>query len=340
MISQTMGYSEKTNNFFYSENKSNSAPTIGKYSIQSVNGWTGDYNGSTTTFVYRAENTNGGTGISHMALLSFCTNSLMTQSVASVGNYTSNNGTYNDSSIQGSTWDNNDPPTASCQAGAQEILKINGVTGGNDKYTFFKLVLNGNYTAVNGKITYKVGTPPGTGAPACYVLETNDIKLPKKITGTISGSGPICVNATTTFSTNLSGGTWSSSNTSVAEVNSSGVITGKGIGTSTITYTVGGNCGESVSKDISVIGAPSINVTDAERCGPGSVTLSASTDAGGVIDWFNASSGGNSLHTGTTYSTSTTATFYVQSSLNGCTSERKSVVGTIYKHPNCCFYYS
>jgi len=62
--------------------------------------------------------------------------------------------------------------------------------------------------------------------------------------GTLSGNQYICrynPNNTTTFSSTVSGGTWSSSNSSVANINAStGVITAGNSGIATITYTVGG----------------------------------------------------------------------------------------------------
>ncbi|WP_369752739.1 T9SS sorting signal type C domain-containing protein [Flavobacterium sp. WC2409] len=64
--------------------------------------------------------------------------------------------------------------------------------------------------------------------------------------GTLSGNQYICTYGTknTTFTSTISGGTWSSSNNSVATVNlTTGVITSVGGGIATITYTVGGSGG-------------------------------------------------------------------------------------------------
>lgn len=67
---------------------------------------------------------------------------------------------------------------------------------------------------------------------------------------TLSGTQVVSKNGSVTFSSNTAGGTWSSSNTSIATVNSStGVITaGNSIGTCDITYTINGvNCSRSLS---------------------------------------------------------------------------------------------
>src|SRR6185436_3637499 len=63
--------------------------------------------------------------------------------------------------------------------------------------------------------------------------------------GTVSGTTPICVGATTTYTSNGSaGGSWSSTNTSVATVNAStGLVTAVAAGTTDITYTVNTGCG-------------------------------------------------------------------------------------------------
>jgi hypothetical protein len=72
--------------------------------------------------------------------------------------------------------------------------------------------------------------------------------------GAVSGTSPVCINNTVTYSSNGdAGGTWSSTNTGVATVNaSSGVVTTLSSGTSDITYTVGSSCTTAAFKTISV----------------------------------------------------------------------------------------
>ncbi|WP_193372059.1 Ig-like domain-containing protein, partial [Pedobacter agri] len=52
------------------------------------------------------------------------------------------------------------------------------------------------------------------------------------------GTNTVCVGSTTQYSNSTSGGVWSSSNTAVATVNASGLVTGVSAGTATIIYTV------------------------------------------------------------------------------------------------------
>ncbi len=62
--------------------------------------------------------------------------------------------------------------------------------------------------------------------------------------GTLSGNAGLCINYTSTLSSTVPGGVWSSSNTSVATVGAaSGVVTALAAGTSTITYLMTTDCG-------------------------------------------------------------------------------------------------
>ncbi len=83
-------------------------------------------------------------------------------------------------------------------------------------------------------------------------------------------------------------------------------------------------------------GAPTITgTTPAERCGPGSVTLSATADAG-TINWFANATGGTSLFTGASFTTpsiSSTTTYYVSSHTGNCQSDRVAVIATINEVP-------
>lgn len=81
-----------------------------------------------------------------------------------------------------------------------------------------------------------------------------------------------------------------------------------------IRNSAGSSCLNSVSDTALVYNPTLTSATGASRCGPGSVTLSASaTD--GTINWFAAATGGSSLGTGTTFTTPTlfsTTTYYAQ----------------------------
>lgn len=86
---------------------------------------------------------------------------------------------------------------------------------------------------------------------------------------------------------------------------------------------------------------PTPTTTDAARCGPGTVTLSASgAPAGGTYRWYTLVLGGTAISgattaTYTTPSLSATTTYYVSAvSSGGCESTRTAVTATINPLPN------
>ncbi|MFH6987050.1 hypothetical protein ACHRVW_04820, partial [Flavobacterium collinsii] len=96
-----------------------------------------------------------------------------------------------------------------------------------------------------------------------------------------------------------------------------------------------GSCRTATNFVINAI--PTITATTpAARCDAGSVTLGA-TASSGTINWYAAATGGTSLATGTSFATpnlSTTTTYYVDATGNGCTTgTRTAVVATINTRP-------
>jgi hypothetical protein len=94
-------------------------------------------------------------------------------------------------------------------------------------------------------------------------------------------------------------------------------------------------CGADTSNlfAVSVIPKPAtptgINVS---RCGTGSVSVSVSGCAAGTIDWYDASTNGNFLGTGTPFNISAlaaTTTYYAECTISGCKSTRKAIIATV-----------
>jgi len=83
-------------------------------------------------------------------------------------------------------------------------------------------------------ITYLVSNEIGCSAYATYTVTVNSTPSLDAITGV----DEICVNGNIVLADETPGGTWSSSDPSVASVNSSGVVIGVSVGTAEITYTV------------------------------------------------------------------------------------------------------
>jgi uncharacterized protein YjdB len=89
-------------------------------------------------------------------------------------------------------------------------------------------------------ITYTVTT-------GCYTTAMVTVNAgPSAITGTLSA----CTGNTTTLGNATTGGTWSSSNPSIAPIDSGGIVTGMVAGPSTITYSLGTGCRATASVTI------------------------------------------------------------------------------------------
>ena len=143
----------------------------------------------------------------------------------------------------------------------------------------------GSVTALaagTANIIFTISTGCASPATAFKTLTVS----PNASAGIISGASPICINATTTFSSNGdAGGTWSSSNTSVATVNAvTGSVTAVGAGTSNILYTVTG-C-NAVPASLSITVSPNANAGTISGVSPlcpgATATYSSNGNSGGT----------------------------------------------------------
>lgn len=79
------------------------------------------------------------------------------------------------------------------------------------------------------------------------------------------------------------------------------------------------------------------DTNDVANCGTGSVVLRASATNGGSLQWFSSPTSTTVLGAGPTFAIpvlTTTTSYYVSATANGCTSERKEVVATINNTPS------
>jgi uncharacterized protein YjdB len=142
-------------------------------------------------------------------------------------------------------------------------------------------------SAGTAMITYR------NGSSGCYV--TKEVTINSSV-ATISGTANICPGFTTSLSNADGGGTWSSSNTGVATVDGSGVVTGVSTGTAIITYTTSPGCYKTTIQTVktapSPIGGPTEvcqNATVTVYSGPSGSAWSSSNMAiatissGGII---------------------------------------------------------
>lgn len=110
--------------------------------------------------------------------------------------------------------------------------------------------------------------------------------------------------------------------------------------TSSTTYYVEATNGSCTSARTAVTATvnvtPSVtSVTPGERCGSGTVTLSATSSAGS-LRWYAAPTGGANLGTGAVFTTpviTTTTTYYVEARSGGCNSVRSAVTATVNAIP-------
>jgi len=96
----------------------------------------------------------------------------------------------------------------------------------------------------------------------------------------ILGTKTICLGGTTSLTDSVGGGTWSSSNGTVASIGSSGLVNGNNIGTSIITYSLGTGCVVTTIVTVSA-GVTAINPSGAVNiCLAGTASLSDATGGG------------------------------------------------------------
>jgi len=222
------------------------------------------------------------------------------------------------STVSGGTWSSGNTGIATINSSSGAI---SGVSAGTATITYTKVGSGGcsNATATR--------TVTVTVAPSA---------------GTLSGTQEICVSGSTTFSSTVSGGTWSSGNTGIATINSSsGAISGVSAGTATITYTKAGSggCSDATATRTVTVATPTVDASsNGSRAGAGTVSIQATASAGS-IDWYAASSGGSSLGNSssgvnwTTPSISTTTIYYAEANDGGCTSSSRTPVTAVIIYP-------
>jgi hypothetical protein len=197
-----------------------------------------------------------------------------------------------------------------------------------------------NYTSITqttkfiARVSYSCGGNVSTQTSDTATITVNPIP-----TLTANASG-VCIGSTvniTTASSPALANPWVSSNSSIATVSTSGVVTGIAAGSATITFTSNTGCSNTISIPVNALPtAPSL--TNGSRCGTGAVTLlEATPNSGNTIQWYNAPTGGTLQTTGTSFTTpsiAATTIYYAQAAnSNGCTSTRTPDTAFVYTVP-------
>lgn len=127
-------------------------------------------------------------------------------------------------------------------------------------------------------ISYAVTNSCGTAVASVVVTVSASPSA-----GVITGVSSACAGSLVTLSNSVSGGTWSSSATAVATINSAGVLNAIAAGTTIISYTVITSCGTAVATSVFTVNA----LPDA-----GSVTGLSSVSVGAAITLSDVATGG------------------------------------------------
>ena len=209
-----------------------------------------------------------------------------------------------------------------------------------------KATINNNSGVINGvaggiiTMTYTVA---GTGGCADVTATRTVTVTAAPVAGTLSGGQAICMGSSTAFTSTQAGGAWTSSDATIASINSiSGLINGIAGGSATMTYTVAGtgSCADATAtRTVTVTAIPSAPTgTGASRCGTGTVTLGATpSTAGDVINWYSNTALTAQVGTGASFPTpsiSTTTPYYITESSSGCASTYATVTATINQVPS------
>ena len=162
----------------------------------------------------------------------------------------------------------------------------------------------------------------------------------------IKGSNVLCVKHTDSLSNSTINGTWVSTNTTIATINSTGVVTGVSAGTTTIKYTVSFNgCSDSIKLPVTVNAPVITQITGTTTICQKHTTLLTNASAGGT--WISLNPSVAQVNQGliTPGNPGTDTIKYILPISNGCidsvytvvTVNHTPVVGAINGPSSACF---
>jgi len=177
----------------------------------------------------------------------------------------------------------------------------------------------GVVTGVSGGTSDITYTIIATGCTADTTVLVNPGPAP------ITGADSVCVGLTTSLSDVTPGGTWSSSNTSVATVGSTGIVTGGNSGTAIITYTLSTGCYVNTVVTVDALPIPISGVSNV--CVGSTITLS---DVGGAGTWSSSNTSVATIGTGGVVTGITAGTTTITYTLStGCITTKVVTVNPI-----------
>ena len=211
-------------------------------------------------------------------------------------------------------------------------------TGGGGGGGAFHNTNNKGGNGGNGIVIIKyLGTPIAVGGTITqsggYTTHTFTTVGTSSFTLTDGGTGGVCLGNTTLLNNATPGGTWSSSDATIASVAPNGLVTGNQLGTCIITYSLLEPITGCINTwDLSfIVSNPPTKpeITSTVVClGESAIVTASSSSPGQSFRWYDAPTGGNLLYTGETFTTpvfTSNVSYYVEVNSYGCSSERKEV---------------
>ncbi|MES2703068.1 MAG: T9SS type A sorting domain-containing protein [Bacteroidota bacterium] len=163
-------------------------------------------------------------------------------------------------------------PTTICTSGTATLT--NSVAGGTWWSSNAAVATIGASTGIVNGVGGGYASMRYTMGPGCFVSSSMYVTTGAWV-DSIEGPFTICIGGTGTLTNMTTGGTWSSSNPSVATIGAStGVVSGVSAGTSMITYSVVGSCGTGTRTQMITVSGTTATGT---IYGTGSVTVGATT---------------------------------------------------------------
>lgn len=237
-------------------------------------------------------------------------------------------------------------PTASgttiCSGGTATLT----ATGPGGTYSWYSASSGGTLLGTGASFTTPVLT-----ANATYYVETllGCVSARTAVTVSVSplpaaptASGTtICAGATANLTATAPGGTyeWYTAATGGTPLATATSYTTPAL-TATTTYyvqtTVGGCPGPRTAVTVTVTPLPAAPTAPGTTICTGNTATITATGPGGTYQWYDAATGGNLLVTAASYTTPTltaAATYYVQTTVNGCTGPRTSVTVNVNPPP-------